>query len=286
MEIKIYKKFALTLESMKRFTLFIACICLSAAFTFASECEELDPLDLMSAELSDVNDANSVSQPDLRLIAPSIEDVFPQAVSIAPANLLAKVEDMPDLQSQLQQLISKINSVEFKPIQPAPKQAIVLPPAENSVQQQPQPEPNKIDTAAKNILAADAPDGRQLSEHTIKLLDQLFQKPEQIPSPLQLADVLFRCSKYHEAAICYQQALERIDPNNKDSYTDEAWILFQVGNCLQKTDPQTSLKMFNRLIIQHPDSPWAQAAKVKSDLIDLYVKEKIDTFIDKKNKGL
>ncbi|HBG26590.1 MAG TPA: hypothetical protein DDX75_05800 [Phycisphaerales bacterium] len=267
---------------MTAFLLCIFILCLSVSFSYANEAsEEMDPLEFMASEISAIDDANTDWQPDMQIAAPPVNSYIPETINNVPVNLLAKIDNPPDLQTDLQQLISKIYSVEFKPQDSAPEPAIVIPPVEKE-ELKPVEDSKKTEIISNDLLAAGASDGKQLSGNTIQLLDELLLNPAQIGNPLELADILFRCDKLSQAAICYRSALDRMTSNNNVSYSIKAWILFQIGNSLQKSDPAAAMESYKQLIVEFPDSPWTEIAKVKSSLVDWYAKEKPDSLVKEK----
>jgi tetratricopeptide (TPR) repeat protein len=174
--------------------------------------------------------------------------------------------------NELQQVIQQVSSVEFK------TPALPLKPIIN-VASDGNTEPNKAlsDTETKHSL----PDGR-ITKQTLKIFEQLSQKPQQIKCPFELAEILFRSGRLKEAAKCYQEALNRKTENGSGVNPDKAWILFQIGNCLQKDDPLTAIKMYMQLAEQYPNSPWVESARAKGKLIDWYLKDKPNTLINEK----
>lgn len=282
MEITIKKFDSLIYKSIFTFSLML---CISVCF---GTNDDLDPLDLLESDLA----AEKIEEVNVSFNWQPFELWRPETFTVAAINLLAKMENAPpDLQTELQRLINQINSVEFKAQDKTPQSLIVVP-QDNS-----KPVPDKVVSektpmAEKSEMLEVAPSvlpdelnkqdtaAGQITPQTLQLLDSLLQQPRQINNPLQLADILFRSDCLKEAAVCYHHALEKINADDNGLYEDKAWVLFQIGNCLHKDDPATALKMYNQLIVEFPDSLWTDAAKVKSNIIDWYVKEKPDTMIN------
>ena len=107
----------------------------------------------------------------------------------------------------------------------------------------------------------------------MQILRSLVQHPEKLDNPLELGEILFLSGNLKEASIVYVEALNRKDPNDAGSSLDRAWILFQIGNCLRDDDMPAAAKMYQRLLTEYPNSPWADLAKARSILIDWYLKE-------------
>ena len=168
---------------------------------------------------------------------------------------------------ELKKLIEQIRSIEFKP-QKTPEPAIVVNPA-------PAEEPNE---PSFDIPAQKEPEPKlpynPVADQTLQMLKSKSQGPEQVANPFQLAEILFLSGQLKEAAVFYQEALKRTDPNDASVAEDRAWILLQIGNCLRKDDLPTAMKMYRQLVAEHPDSRWSDLAKTLEKLIDWYQKDK------------
>jgi len=181
--------------------------------------------------------------------------------------------------TELRQIIRQINSIEFKAQEPSPQPLIAVEPIQEA-------EPNEISSDAETPQEQEPntiehkPPYEQVTDHTLQILKSLSQHPDQLQNPLELAEILFKSRRLKEAAKCYQEALNRMTANETDQLANKAWILFQIGNCLQNDDPPTAMQMYKQLIAEYPDSPWADLAKAKSKLIDWYLKDKPNTLID------
>lgn len=187
---------------------------------------------------------------------------------------------------ELKQLMQKINMIKFDRSEAKPRQA-VLPdtkdnskiapsPAEAVISPVSQAEPNEAAVEMpKSTIPSEPPatDGA-FSEQTTQMFQQMLEQPENVKNPFELAEILFRGNCLKEAAICYQTAYDRQGDIVKDPHQDKAWILFQLGNCLQKDNPEAALKNYRMLITEYPDCPWAELAKEKSKLVDWQMKDK------------
>jgi tetratricopeptide (TPR) repeat protein len=175
---------------------------------------------------------------------------------------------------ELKRLIQQVRSIEFK-IQKSPEPAIAVEPA-------PTTEPNK--TSLNNNVEVQKGDKRKTAEAklpyepiadpTLQILKNLSQHPDKVNNPFQLAEILFLDGRLKEAAMFYQEALNRIGKNGSSQDEDRAWILFQIGNCLRNDDPPTAMKAYRQLITEHPSAPWTEIAKTLEKLIDWYQKDK------------
>jgi tetratricopeptide (TPR) repeat protein len=158
-----------------------------------------------------------------------------------------------------------------------------IPAAQDSNQSEQQTQPQQKETTPTIIPNAPLEPETQnanpnITDKTLSTLDQIMQNPKEIKNPLELANILFNCGRLKEAAVCYQQALDVNDSNNV-MYKDKAWILFQAGNCLQKSDPQTANKMYRKLVTDYPESFWSDAAIAKNHLVEWYIQQKPNTLL-------
>lgn len=183
-------------------------------------------------------------------------------------------EDQNDTKSkkQLKLIIDQIRSVRFKSQEQTnepvttPEKTPVIEPNEtvSEVPVQGQDEKQRI----KSKLPYEP-----ITDQTMQILRSLVQHPEKLDNPLELGEILFLSGNLKEASIVYVEALNRKDPNDAGSSLDRAWILFQIGNCLRDDDMPAAAKMYQRLLTEYPNSPWADLAKARSILIDWYLKE-------------
>jgi len=98
---------------------------------------------------------------------------------------------------------------------------------------------------------------------TAEQLEQ-FRKlpPHGLASPAAVADSLFARGQLEAAAVFYELALR----NTRDA-SDTAWLLLQLGNCWQRTDPMAAQGLYKRLMAEHPESVWSVAAQVQQRLL-------------------
>jgi len=199
----------------------------------------------------------------------------PQTMQLWKARISAP-DDSASIQSktQLRQMIKEINSIEFKPKQQSLEAAI---------------DPNSKSQSKKTVVATSStqktivqientPTNSQLTTQTLQILKDLSQHPEKIENPFDLAEILFNAGYLKEAAICYQQALKDIQNQSKTDL-DKAWILFQIGNCLRKTDMPKALESYKKLIEQYPESQWTELAKAESTLISWFLENNPDAIV-------
>ena len=110
-----------------------------------------------------------------------------------------------------------------------------------------------------------------VSNKTLQTIRNLSKNPDNLNNPFELGETLFLSGYLNEAEIFYREALKRKSPD--DAGSTRAWILFQIGNCLQDHDRPTAIRMYGRLITEYPDSTWKELAEVWRSLLDWYLKE-------------
>lgn len=187
---------------------------------------------------------------------------------------IAKSENDTKSKNQLMQIIEQIRSVEFKPqIQEpepvvVPEKAHMIEPNETETVPDEPVQKEQVKQQTKSTLPYEP-----VTDQTLQMLRALAQNPEKLDNPLELAEILFFSGNLKEASMFYSEALNRKDPNDAGSSSDRAWILFQIGNCLRNDDMPAAAKIYQQLVVEYPNSPWAQPAKARSDLIAWYLKD-------------
>ena len=172
-------------------------------------------------------------------------------------------------ENELKLLIEKISTVELTPQdyvseEPEISEQITL------------NEPNEEETEAVEINEEQPQEidsdikYENITDFTLKRIMELTKHPEKVNNPFELGETLFLSDNLQTAAVFYKEALKRQDPNNISSDQNRAWLLFQVGNCLRDYDRNAAKEYYGKLITEYPNLPWAELAKIQSDLIDWY----------------
>ena len=219
-----------------------------------------------------------------------VNDNLPQNIS-SPVNtssrklerqlIESRISSLPEDQDsnkadELKQIIEQIRSVKLEPPQPAQKPTSAAPveivTAAGVAEQSSQP-------------AQTQPVGNPTSDDTLKLVENQLKDPNLISNPFELAEILFRSGRQVQAGICYKQALEVLPANDPNVATERAWILFQIGNCLKDEDPNTAMESYAELIRTHSNSPWAEIAKARYSIIELYQQDNPGELIQQLNKS-
>jgi tetratricopeptide (TPR) repeat protein len=234
------------------------------------------PLVLLGS-LGEISSANSAAEVGQKL---------PQGNSTAPRDLnghygqqlwlteigVAKDREDGEGKNKLKRLIEQIHSIKFESQKQTPEPIVV---------------PEEIPVTESNETLSDTavpkedekrqietkPPYEPITDQTLQMLKNLSQHPDKLENPFELGEILFLSANLKEAAVFYQEALKRSDPNEISSAQDRAWILFQAGNCLRNDDLPAAAKMYGQLITQYPDSPWTDMAKAQVKLIDWYQKD-------------
>ena len=193
-------------------------------------------------------------------------ELLPAEISIAKDQIDTKSSD------QLKRIIEQIRSVEFGQQKQAPAPVIVP-------EKAPAIEPNETvsETAVQKEKEKQEAKPRlpyePITDETLQMLINLAQDPEKLDNPFELGEIVFVSGKQKEASVFYSEALKRKDPNDAGVSWDRAWILFQIGNCLRNDDLPSAAKMYQQLLTEYPNSPWADFAKARSNLIAWYLKD-------------
>ena len=171
---------------------------------------------------------------------------------------------------ELNRLIEQVRSIKITSQQSS--ETIVAPETASRI------EPNKVSIKMsmpeENTKENESnPSHTSITDTTIKTLRGLIQNPEKINNPFETGEILFINGNLKEAALFYQEALIRTDPNAPGSPSDRAWLLFQKGNSLRNDEMAEAVKIYNQLIMEYPNSPWADMAQIQSQFITWYQTE-------------
>jgi tetratricopeptide (TPR) repeat protein len=131
-------------------------------------------------------------------------------------------------------------------------------------------EPRKLPDSPNSV-----PEGSSgLTRQTAEALTLLAQSPEKILNPEAMADILFQSKTFPQAALYYEESLKRLNKKTMAPSEDKAWLLFQIGNSLQESDPEKAMIMYKQLISEHPHSLWAELVRIKGQCITWELREK------------
>lgn len=180
--------------------------------------------------------------------------------------------------NELKRLIEQVRSIEFKPPK-QPEPVINIGPVETTVEPNQTTSDKVVIEESSNKTIGPKPLYEPVTNRTLQMLGNVAQDPNQLENPFELGEVLYFSGHLKEAAVFYQEALNRTALNKPGLDRNRAWILFQIGNCLKDDDLTKAQKMYRQLIAEYPGSPWVEPAKAREKLIDWYLKEKPRTLI-------
>ena len=224
--------------------------------------------------------------------AAKLNQKLPQIDSTIPGNLSSNLgrqlwragicvyEGEKDSKSKnkLKRLIEQVHSIEFKPPK-KPEPFITIEPVPTTVEPNQTPSDRVMIEESSNKTIEYKPLYEPVTDRTLQMLGNITQDPNQMDNPFELGEVMYFSGRLKEAAVFYQEALNRTDPEKTGAGRNRAWILFQLGNCLQDHDLPAAKKMYRQLIAEYPGSPWVDLAKAREKLIDWYLKDKPRTLI-------
>jgi tetratricopeptide (TPR) repeat protein len=180
--------------------------------------------------------------------------------------------------NELKRLIELVRSIEFKPPK-QPEPVINVGPMTTTVEPNQTPSDIVVIEESSNKTIESKPPYEPVTDRTLQMLGNVAQDPNQLENPFELGEVLYFSGHLKEAAVFYQEALNRTDPDKSGLDQNRAWILFQIGNCLKDDDLTKAQNMYRQLITECPGSPWVEPAKAREKLIDWFLKVKPQTLI-------
>lgn len=259
-----------------------------AASASVSTDDELNPVDVINDYLAAEENASAqqMSQKIIDLLIPAnfvaIAGATPNT-SLPITNELSRklwktdiaVADENDTQNtaNLFLAIEKINSLKFE--QPQTNQPAKPEPAEIVQPAVVVPKPEKIRPVPAEPVVAVVTDAQIAENDKKKTADALVgieNRISDVETPYEMAELLFRAGHLNQAAAYYKQTLKSGSCDNRPQ--DKAWILFQLGNCLKESSPAEAMKIYSRLLSEHPDSTWTKMARQYNELLTLQIQNK------------
>jgi tetratricopeptide (TPR) repeat protein len=234
----------------------------------------------LATSLTSVACANSAADNGRKLsqssVLTSIDPNNVNALELLRADMsVAYAKNDTKGKDQLKKIIEQIRSVGFEPPKQTPEPVIVpeQPPAVEPNETVPEVPVQKKQAEQTEQAVEPKPQREPITEDTLQVLQALAKNPEKIANPLEIGEILFVSGNIKEAAIFYSEALQRRDPNSTGVSLDRAWIMFQTGNCLRNDDMPAAAKMYQQLLTEYPNSPWADLATARNNLIAWYLKD-------------
>jgi len=111
----------------------------------------------------------------------------------------------------------------------------------------------------------------------------ILERPDEIAHPLEAAQMLYVSGNTHHAGLLYRLALERMA--GRTTQPDRPWALFQLANCLRLENDTEAEKIYQQVISEFPNSPWAAAADVQCQLIEWRRTSNLETLLEEKYPG-
>ena len=234
-----------------------------------------DIQNLTNARISDYNGLSTfipVSNFIAEVKSEKSPDNLPVILKNDPNKKSSVISYQPSQDDDIHKIIEKLRLItadQEKQVKTEPEQKINK-----------EPDVNEIVTSARkpNVPQVSPLDSQEipqektelplLNPEILKQVDVLIKDPNLISNPLELAEILYKSGRTSQAAVCYKKALAATPADDPNFAHERAWILFQIGNCLQFEDPNTARESFTQLLSTQPDSPWAPVAKTARDLTD------------------
>ncbi len=130
---------------------------------------------------------------------------------------------------------------------------------------------------AKTVVAKDQPNATEADDAENPKSQSPAQKakpfvvlPEDtsgVIDSFQLAESLFRIGDKINALKFYRKAFKLSLPVDSGPNPKRAWILFQIGNSLYSNDGLAAIKIYEQLVLEHPNSEWTNCAKTKTQVL-------------------
>lgn len=204
----------------------------------------------------------------------------PLARQVWQARMSTSKEEPDDAgKDELQKLIQKVGSMQLKPRVSAPKPEAGVEPAPKAEPNETAPVTAPLPEPTVEKVEIKLPEGF-VSEQTVQLFNGQLQPPESLKNPFEMAEILYSSGRLKEAALCYQEAVNRFRAEDPDPLQNKAWALLQWGNCLRKENPQAAMEKYKRVVAECPGSLWAGLASAQSDFVEWYLKEQPKTLVN------
>ncbi len=200
--------------------------------------------------------------------------------SLWRTNITPAEEQQEQVQKdELKSLVEQINAMELtlplQSVEPADiNEAVSTDEIEKNILQ------NEKSKPAEKNYNTDNAGCESISEQTIQKLKKIAEIPQEVDNPYEIGNTLYLSNCVGEAAAFYREALRRTKPDDMSSSDDRAWLMFQTGNSLRSIDMLAAADVYKKIITEYPDSPWADYARVQSNVITWYTKDKPDELLN------
>lgn len=99
-------------------------------------------------------------------------------------------------------------------------------------------------------------------------IKSLVQNSKHIVNPIAAADCLYVHGDYETAGELYQLGLKQFTDTEESFF--RPWAMFQAGNCLRRSDPDSAYTLYEQLISEYPESYWTPAARSEQKIIEWF----------------
>jgi tetratricopeptide (TPR) repeat protein len=163
------------------------------------------------------------------------------------AKLKPQEESVEAAQNDLEEMVEYLNALTFAEdiTQDQTDQS------KTSDQKQQPAEPQPVPAVDPNIF---------LNEPNQPGLLDMPEDANEIMFPLELADSLYLAGNLKEALRFYRYTFKKIQRDDPKNLADQTWSMYQIANCLRKSDPKQAAQVYEKLIEQYPNCHWAEPA--------------------------
>jgi hypothetical protein len=139
-----------------------------------------------------------------------------------------------------------------------------------------QPRKTEPEVKPKPEVAIPKPELKKASILDSGTLEELRNRlPRSVADPIKLADALFQSGHRAEALVFYRGALPKATRTE-----DRCWLMYQMGICLSKTQPEEAKNWFRQLMTEYPNSHWNRLAEIQFELVDWLMRNQPRQFLD------
>lgn len=177
------------------------------------------------------------------------------------AKLKLQKDSAEGAQNELDEMVEYLNALTF-----AEEMVEQESEKNKSSEQKLQPaEPQPAPTVDPNIF---------LNEPNQPALLDMPEDANEIMFPLELADSLYLAGNLKEALRFYRYTFNKIQRDDPQNLDDQTWAMYQIANCLRKSEPKQAAQVYDKLIEQYPNCHWAEPAFMQKMIAEWMVTKK------------
>lgn len=151
-------------------------------------------------------------------------------------------------QASLDDMIRKLENLRVP--KPDPSGEIVLK----------KPEKKKEPTVQTDTVRKAEVSPKELSGEVLKMLGK--GRGNNLTDPIFVANGMYEAGDHGVAEVFYRKAVS----TEKDP-ARLAWAMYQLGNCVSKSDPVQAQKYYAEVMAKHPKTIWAELSRTKKDML-------------------